>query len=252
MRLKDKVAIITGGGTGIGKGIAQAYADEGAAVVVAARDASRLEETVKQIKAKGGKAIAIPVDIGDEAKVKALIDGAVKEFGKIDILVNNAAIWAGLNGAPWDVWSVEEFDRMFQINVRGNWSCCKYAVPVIAKQGKGKIINIASDIARAPAAQFFLPYACSKGAVYTMTHALAWALGPSLINVNAIAPGYVTTEASLAQQGSADTFVLATGGQAIHRRENVSDLTGAAVFLGSEESDFITGQVLFVSATPMP
>ena len=252
MRLKDKVALITGGGTGIGKGIALAYADEGAAVVVAARDVSRLEDTVKQIQAKGGKAKAVKVDIGEPEQVKNLISETANAFGKLDILVNNAAIWAGLNGAPWDSWTPEDWDRMFKINVRGNWLCCKEAAPLMTKQGKGKIINIASDIARVPAAAFFLPYACSKGAVYTLTQAMAWALGGSMINVNAIAPGYVTTEASLAQQGSDQTFELATGGQAIHRRENVSDLTGAAVFLASDESDFVTGQVLFVSATPMP
>ena len=115
MRLKDKVALITGGGTGIGKGIALAYADEGAAVVVAARDVSRLEDTVKQIQAKGGKAKAVKVDIGEPEQVKNLISETANAFGKLDILVNNAAIWAGLNGAPWDSWTPEDWDRMFKI-----------------------------------------------------------------------------------------------------------------------------------------
>ena len=116
----------------------------------------------------------------------------------------------------------------------------------MAKAGKGKIINIASNVAQVPAAQVFLPYACSKGTIYTFTHAMARALGPSGINVNAIAPGYTESEASLNQRDSEGTFKLATSEQAFQRREQPEDLVGAAVFLASAESDFMSGQVLYV------
>jgi NAD(P)-dependent dehydrogenase (short-subunit alcohol dehydrogenase family) len=116
----------------------------------------------------------------------------------------------------------------------------------MAKQSRGKIINVASNVARVPAAQLFLPYSCSKGAVYTLTHALARALGPSGINVNAIAPGYTASEASLAQRDSATIFEIATGEQSIKKRLQPTDLVGVVVFLASEDSDLISGQVIFV------
>jgi NAD(P)-dependent dehydrogenase (short-subunit alcohol dehydrogenase family) len=114
------------------------------------------------------------------------------------------------------------------------------------KQSRGKIINMASNVARVPASKLFLPYSCSKGAVYTLTHALARALGPSGINVNAIAPGYTATEASLGQKDSQKTFELATEEQSFQRPEQPDDLLGTAVFLASAESDFISGQVIYV------
>ena len=244
--LKDKVAVITGGGRGLGKEFALRYAEEGAKLFLPDISLERAEETVKEIKSKGGNAAAILCDISDENATRKMADEAVKQFGKIDILVNNAAIWAGLNITPWDAWTVADWERILKVNVIGTWLVCKAVAPVMAKAGKGKIINIASNVAQVPAAQVFLPYACSKGTIYTFTHAMARALGESGINVNAIAPGYTTTEASLGQRDSDGTFKLATGEQTLKRREDPKDLLGAAVFLASEMSDFITGQVLYV------
>jgi 3-oxoacyl-[acyl-carrier protein] reductase len=175
-----------------------------------------------------------------------MAEKVVQLYGKADILVNNAAIWYGLNITPWDQWKPEDWDRIFSVNVKGSWLCCKAVVPLMVQQKSGKIINIASNVARVPAAQVFLPYACSKGAVYTLTQALARALGGSGINVNAIAPGYTASEASLTQRDSESTFKLATSEQAIQRREQVSDLMETAVFLASSGSDFISGQTIFV------
>jgi 3-oxoacyl-[acyl-carrier protein] reductase len=244
--LKDKVAIITGGGRGLGKAFALKYAEEGAKILLPDISLERAEETVKEIKAKGGKAAAMLTDVSDEKATKKMADEVIKLYGKADILVNNAAIWYGLNMTPWDAWKVEDWEKIFKVNVTGMWLCCKAIAPLMAKGGKGKIINIASNVAQVPAAQVFLPYACSKGAVYTFTHAMAHALGGSGINVNAIAPGYTATEASLRQMNSSGTFDLANKEQTLQRREEPADLLGAAVFLASEASDFITGQVLYV------
>ncbi len=244
--LQGKVAIITGGGTGIGKAISLAFTDEGAAVALAARNLSRLEETVKEIKSKGGKAKAIQTDISDQKQVQQMVEQTIKEFGKIDILVNNAAVWSGIDPRPWDAWTVEEWDKLFEVNVRGTWLCCKTIAPLMIKQSKGKIINIASDIIKVPDAQYFLAYALTKSALYTMNQCLSHALGPSGINVNAVAPGYTATEASLDQKGSAQIFEGVVAAQSIKRRQEAKDVVGAALFLASKDSDFITGQCIVV------
>jgi 3-oxoacyl-[acyl-carrier protein] reductase len=244
--LKDKVAIITGGGRGLGKAFALRYAEEGARLLLPDISLERAEATAKEIKDKGGEAYAMLTDISDEAATRAMADEVVRRFGRVDILVNNAAIWYGLNITPWDGWTVAEWERIFKVNVIGTWLCCKAIAPLMVKAGKGKIINIASNVAQVPAAQVFLPYACSKGTVYTFTHAMARALGPSGVNVNAIAPGYTATEASLGQRDSEGTFKLATSEQSFQRPEQPDDLLGAAVFLASDDSDFMTGQVLYV------
>jgi len=244
--LKDKVAIITGAGRGIGRALALRYAEEGAQLFLPDISLERAESVVDEIRAKGGEATAMETDISDENATGKMAEEVVQQYGKVDILVNNAAIWYGLNITPWNAWTVEEWDRIFSVNVRGTWLCCKAIAPLMIKQSRGKIINVASNVAKVPAAQLFLPYSCSKGAVYTLTHALAKALGPSGINVNAIAPGYVASEASLAQMDSEKIFEIATSEQSIQKRLQPTDLVGAAVFLASEDSDFISGQVIYI------
>lgn len=244
--LKDKVAIITGAGRGIGKAFALRFAEEGAKLLIPDISLERAETAAKEIKAKGGVATAILTDISDEKATQKMAEKVMQLYGKVDILVNNAAIWYGLNITPWDGWKSEDWDSIFSVNVKGTWLCCKAIAPLMVKAKKGKIINIASNVARVPAAQFFLPYACSKGAVYTLTQCLARSLGASGINVNAIAPGYTASEASLSQRDSEATFKIATGEQSIQRREQPQDLVETAVFLASSGSDFISGQTIFV------
>ncbi|OGO22557.1 MAG: hypothetical protein A2144_02410 [Chloroflexi bacterium RBG_16_50_9] len=244
--LKDKVAIITGAGRGIGRAFALRFAEEGARLLLPDISLERAEDAVKEIRAKGGEAVATETDISDEKATKNMAETVMKEYGKVDILINNAAIWYGLDSRPWDAWTVEEWDRIFAVNVRGTWLCCKAIAPLMLKKASGKIINVASGIPMVPAAQLQLPYACSKGTVYTLTHALARSLGPSGINVNAIAPGYTASEASLRQKGSEKGFELSILGQSLHRREEPVDLVGTAVFLASKDADFITGQVIYV------
>jgi 3-oxoacyl-[acyl-carrier protein] reductase len=245
-RLKSKVAIITGGGRGLGKAFALKFAEEGAKLLLPDISLERAEDTAREIKAKGGEASAMTADISDEKATMKIAEKVLQLYGGADILVNNSAIWYGLNITPWDKWTVQEWDRIFAVNVKGTWLCCKAIAPIMVKQASGKIINIASNVARVPAAAGYLPYACSKGTIYTLTHALARALGPSGINVNAISPGLTVTEASLAQRDIDNTFQLATSGQSISRREQPADVVGTALFLASAESEFISGQVLYV------
>jgi 3-oxoacyl-[acyl-carrier protein] reductase len=244
--LKDKVAIITGAGRGIGRAFALRFAEEGAKLLLPDIGLERAESVVNEIQAKGGEAVAIKTDISDEKATKKMAEKVIQQYGRVDILINNAAIWYGLEITPWDAWTVEEWDRVFAVNVKGTWLCCKAIAPLMVKQSKGKIINIASGVAKVPAAQLWLPYSCSKGAVYTLTHSLARALGPSGINVNAIAPGFTASEASVAQRGSEKTFEIVITERAIPRREEPDDLVGTALFLASADSDFITGQVIYV------
>ena len=244
--LQGKVAIITGGGRGLGKAFALRYAEEGAKLLLPDINLKNAEAVAGEIKAKGGEATALLTDVSDEKSTLEMADKVMDVYGKVDILVNNAGIWQGVEAVPWDTWTVEDWNRILSVNLVGIWLCCKAIVPLMVKAGKGRIINIASVIGKVPAAQYFLPYACSKGAVYTLTHALARALGASGINVNAIAPGLTSTEASLSKAGIDDIYAGALSEASIARREQPEDLVGAAVFLASPETDFMTGQVLYI------
>jgi len=244
--LKDKVAVITGASRGMGKTFALKFAEEGAKLLLTTTNPERAKITVNEIKAKGGEVAIVEADISHEDAGKKIAEKVMQQYGKVDILVNNAAIWYGVSARPWDAWTVGQWDKMFVVNVRGTWVVCKAIAPLMVKQKKGKIINIASNVARVPAAQLFLPYACTKGAVYILTHALARALGPSGINVNAVAPGYVATEASLSQPDSDRIFEIATGEQSIHQRLQPTDPVGAVLFLASSASDMISGQIIYI------
>jgi len=205
------------------------------------------EQTARDIQAAGGRAIAMETDISDESKVPQIAERVMEVYGRVDILLNNAGMISGFKPRPWDQWTVEIWDRFFNTNVRGTWLVCKAVAPLMVNQGSGKIINIVSDIPKVAQSASLLPYACTKGALYTLTHSLARALGPSNINVNAIAPGRTATEASMTgnpeivQRSFDDTIAI----QCLKRREEPEDLAGAAVFLASSDSDFVTGHCLF-------
>ncbi|GAI46343.1 unnamed protein product, partial [marine sediment metagenome] len=237
--LEDKVAIITGAGRGLGRAYALRFAEEGARLLLPDISLERAEGTAKEIRAKGGEAVAMETDISDENATKKMAEKVMQQYGKVDILLNNAAMWYGIDAKPWDAWTVEEWDQIFAVNVRGTWLCCKAIAPLMIKQSRGKIINIVSDVIRVPDSQFFLAYALSKAAVYTLTQSLAAALGPSGINVNTIGPGYTATEASLRQAGSEKLFEGVVAAQCLKRREEPADVAGTAVFLASKDSDFI-------------
>ncbi len=244
--LQDKVAIITGGGRGLGRAFALRFAKEGAKLLIPDISLERAEDAAKEIKAKGGQAVAIETDISDEKATQQMAEKVMQLYGKVDILVNNAAIWYGINAKPWDSWTAADWDRILGVNVKGTWLCCKAIAPLMVKQSRGKIINVASNVARVPGSRLFLPYSCSKGAVYTLTYALARALGSSGINVNAIGPGLTASEASLAQAGGDKVFDFAVSEQAIQRRAEPADMVGTVVFLASADSDFVSGQIIYI------
>ncbi len=245
--LKDKVAIITGAGRGLGKEFALRFAGEGARLLLPDISLERANNTAQEIKAKGGEAHAVLTDISDETSTQKMASEVMRLYGRVDILLNNAALYYGVERRNWDSWKVKDWDHMFEINVRGTYLCCKAIGPLMVKAGKGKIINIASDVFKVAGAVNLLAYACSKAAVYAMTQTLARALGPSGINVNCIGPGYTATEASLGQGASDESFQATIDAQCLKRREEPTDLPGAAVFLASSDSDFVTGQFLIVN-----
>jgi NAD(P)-dependent dehydrogenase (short-subunit alcohol dehydrogenase family) len=246
-RLKDKVAIITGAGRGLGKEFALRFAEEGAKLFLPDISLERAQQTVKEIKARGAEAYAMLTDISDEQSTLRMAAEVVRRYGSVDILLNNAALYYGVVRRDWDAWTVQDWDHMFEVNVRGTYLVCKAIAPLMVKAGKGKIINIASDVFKVAGAHQLLAYACSKSAVYTLTQCLARALGPSGINVNSIAPGFTATEASMGQDGNVDAFKATIEAQCLKRREEPTDLVGAAVFLASDDSDFITGHYLVVN-----
>ncbi len=244
--LKGKVAIITGASRGFGKVFALRFAEEGAKLLLTTTSLERAQGTVREVKAKGGEVAIMEADISYEDAGKKIAEKVMQQYDRVDILVNNAALWFGVNAKPWDAWTVEQWDQMFLVNVRGTWVVCKAIAPLMVKQKKGKIINIASDVFKVPDSQWFLPYALTKSAIHTMTQSLAAALGPHGINVNAVAPGYTATEASVGQEGSEKTFESVIAAQMIKRREEPEDVAGAVVFLASAGSDLITGQTIIV------
>jgi 3-oxoacyl-[acyl-carrier protein] reductase len=244
--LKDKIAVVTGAGRGLGKAFALKYAEEGATLVLPDISLERSQATATQIQESGGRATALLVDISDETSTLAVAEQTKALHGRVDILLNNAALSYGITPRPWDTWKVEEWDAFFTINTRGTWLMCKGIAPLMVEAGRGKIINVASDIGRLAPSQWLLPYACSKAAIHQITQALARDLGPSGICVNSLAPGLTATEAALIQPGSDQLFDETVAVQCIKRREVPDDLVGAAVFLASNASDMVTGQLLIV------
>jgi len=244
MRLKNRVAIITGGARGIGAAFGARFAEEGAAVVLA--DVLDAAPAAAGIAEKGGQAIPVTADVADEQSTLKMAQAALDRFGRIDILVNNAAVFATLGKKSFMDISAEEWDRVLAVNLRGLFNCCRAVYPQMKKQGSGKIINMSSSTVL-QGTPLFLHYVSSKGGVIAFTRALARELGGDRICVNAIAPGLTSSEGVRSNPMYPEDYLKAAAqGRAFKRPQLPEDLVGAAVFLASADSDFITGQTLNV------
>ena len=244
LRLQGRVAIVTGAAQGIGARYAAALAAEGAAVVCA--DVIDAEPVAALIRAAGGRALALRVDVSSAESVRQMAAASVEAFGRIDVLVNNAGLFANLALKPFEQIEAAEWDRVMAVNVRGPFECAKAVLPQMRAQGYGKIVNIASATVF-KGSPMLLHYVTSKGAVVAMTRSLARELGDAGIRVNTLAPGLTASENTLANpawQGAVGANNIAS--RAIKREVTPEDLCGTLVYLASAESDFVTGQVIVV------
>ena len=240
MRFKDKSVIITGGGGKIAKAYAMAFAKEGAKLSLP--DIVSADHTVNAIRDAGGAAITMACDVSNEESVKAMVDQTVKQFGTVDILINNAAYFMTVWKGPFWEMTVEEFDKAMAVNVRGSWLCAKAVVPQMQKQQGGKIINVSSNVALTGNPNY-IHYVTSKGALIAMTRAMARELGDWNICVNTVSPGFVVTEG---RKVDPEYEKIRAQQRSIKRSQVENDLVGTVLFLSSPESDFMTGQLLNV------
>jgi 3-oxoacyl-[acyl-carrier protein] reductase len=245
MRLKDKVAIVTGGGVGIGKAYAQGLAKEGAKVVVADIQEAEAEKVATDIKQSGGDAMAVPVDVTSFDKAQAMAQAAISAYGRIDILVNNAGLYSALKKKNFMEIDSDEWDRVMAVNVKGLFHCVKAVYPVMKQQGKGKIINISSGT-MLNGSPFFLHYVSSKAGVIGFTRALAREVGGDNICVNSIMPGLTISGANQEGVMTAEQLADRRKRRSIQRDQYPQDLVGTVIFLASDDSDFMTGQSISV------
>lgn len=244
MRLRNKVAIITGGARALGKAYALRLAQEGAKVVIA--DILDGKDTVDAVTKMGGDACFVKTDVTSEESTKEMARLAVERFDKVDILINNAAVFASLVKKPFYEIPVQEWDEVIAVNLRGPFLSAKAVYPYMKRQGKGKIINISSG-AFYKGLPHFLHYVVSKGGNVAMTRSLAREVGDDGICVNAIAPGYTETEFLKENpQDSPEVTKAVIASRCIKRPETAEDLTGTIIFLASDDSDFVTGQTIIV------
>ena len=249
MRLKDKVAIVTGGAYGIGKAYIKAFSREGAKVVIADIDLEAAKATAEEVIKEGGEALAIRTDVSVPEDTQEMAKKTVAHFGRIDILVNNAAVLGRVKisrGTPFYELDLDEWDKVMEVNVKGVFLCARAVFPYMKDQGAGKIINIISpQFHKGGGKVKYAHYVASKGAVVGLTRAFAQELGEYNINVNCIGPGATFTE------DPTDTAAFEARKKAAERRiikrvQYPEDLVGTAIFLASSDSDLMTGQTVIV------
>jgi len=242
MRLKDKVAIVTGSGRGIGEGIVLRFAEEGAKLIINDVNEADAQATVEKVKANGGQAVAVLGSVSDRAVAQKMVDTAVKEFGTLDIMINNAGI---TRDSILHKMTDEQWESVIAVNLTGVFYGIQCAARVMRQKGYGKIINISSTSALGNTGQ--LNYSASKAGVIGMTKTAAKELGAKGVNVNAIAPGMIWTDMmksmppeTIQQMDAFLPFLVP-----MNRKGTPLDIANLALFLASDESSFITGQVIF-------
>ncbi len=242
--LRDRVVIITGAGRGLGRAFAHAFADAGAVPVLAELDAAKAARVAGEIAAEQGRALAISCDVSDAASVEAMAKRVLGEFGRVDVLVNNAAIFSTLAMRPFDEIPLEEWDQVMRVNVTGAFLCARAVAPVMRRAKWGRIINMSSGAVTLGRPNY-LHYTTSKSALIGMTNSMARELGPYGITVNAILPGPVFTEIPRGTVTPAQKEKLVAA-QCIQRPQTPNDLIGTMLFLASDASAFLTGQSITV------
>ena len=243
LKLNGKRVIVTGAAGGLGRAFALAFANEGAHVLAADINEAGAAETAALIKASGCTAQSAKVDVTSRASTEVLAATAVESLGGIDVLVNNAAIYAGLERKGFEDIDEAVWDRVMAVNVKGPWAMTRAVAPHMRTSGQGAVINVSSATVMSGSPQW-MHYVSSKGAVIAMTRALARELGDDRITVNAIAPGFTLTEASLGLIENAADYGVTRG--AIKRAAGSDDMVGTALFLASPLATFITGQTIVV------
>ena len=241
--MTGRSGIVTGGGSGIGRGMATGLVQAGAEVIIAGRNMERLKKTAEELGRNGGRVVPVFVDMMDRESIESLVDKAVEEFGKIDFLFNNAGT---IHRAPTEDFPMEAWDNVIQINLSGPFYLSQCVAKVMIEKGiKGKVINTASLLA-VHGGKTVPAYAASKGGLVQATKAMCNDWGKYGINVNAIGPGWVKTDLTQALRDNPERFNEISSRIPLLRWAEPEDLAGAAVFLASAASDYITGQVLFV------
>lgn len=246
-RLADRVIIVTGGAQGIGKAYCEALAREGAKVVVADIDGPRAKKAAEELQRNGAESLALTTDVSRLEDTDRMAQATVERFGRIDGLINNAAVFQrpSLSRVPFEQISVEEWDRVMAVNVRGVFLCSRAVLPYMKRQRYGKVVNISSGTILSGTAKF-AHYVTSKAAVIGFTRVMAREVGEYNITVNAVAPGLTL---SLEDPDAATVRAHEERSQAgcIKRVETPQDLVGTIIFLCSPDSDFITGQMIAVN-----
>ncbi len=249
MKLKDKIAIVTGAGTGIGKAIAKLFCSHGASVALVGRSRTPLETVVTEITAQGGSAVAVPGDVGDPQQVTEMVLQTSTHFGGLDIVVNNAAISVA---RKLEDLSYQEWNEVLQANLTGQFLLAKAAVPAMRKRGGGSVINI-SSIHQKISEPGASAYAASKGGIAQLTRSLAIELAPFNVLVNSISPGFVgNTKLSMVDGVDETTtshfqnYYLDSGRIPLRRAGTASDIAAATLFLAARECTYMTGTDLVV------
>jgi 3-oxoacyl-[acyl-carrier protein] reductase len=241
--VRDRVVVITGAGQGIGREYARQFAAAGAIPVIVDINEANCDSVLKEIEAAGGRGMAAKADITDEASVQAMVDRVVAAFGRIDVLVNNASIFATLKKRSFELIPVAEWEQVMRVNVTGSFICAKAVAPAMRKASWGRIVNIATSAVNRGQPNY-LHYVASKAAVIGMTNSMARELGPHGITVNCVRPGGVATEVDRTFNPTTESRTRLLNEQCIPRGQLPTDMVGIVMFLSTPASGFITGQTI--------